>query len=459
MTPTSSDRAAFLGWARQSLTPLATVAADTHWKDLEALGAMIGDARVVALGEGDHFGAEPMLFRNRLLQYLVEQKGFTAVAIESGTVESRAVYNYVRDGSGDLATAVANGISWTFDKLPQNHDLVRWLRQFNADPRCARKVNFYGFDVPGSPSNPHANRGVDTALVETLQFLERVDREAAATFHERIDRLLPNLRFDLYSPTSAPGYHRLSQTERDVLTSSVADLVALLEAREAPYTAATSLEDYQWALRAAIGARQVDGWLRQCPLEWQATSEQQKFLDVASDLRDRAQADNLEWIFQREGPSGKILVYAHNGHLSTAAVKWRWCPLGNGASSGGAKPGVYLHTVAGTYLRRRYGDQLFVIGNLIGGGSIGCQSFSQELPQVAADSLDGLAKDVGMPLFLLNLHTAPADVAGGLNQERQIGHGFKLPPNYQVLLELPARGAFDAVFYLDTVTPACDPTR
>lgn len=49
---------------------------------------MIGKARVVALGEPMHGAHEPMAFRNRLIRFVVEQMGFTAVALESGFTES-----------------------------------------------------------------------------------------------------------------------------------------------------------------------------------------------------------------------------------------------------------------------------------------------------------------------------------------------------------------------------------
>jgi erythromycin esterase-like protein len=249
---------------------------------------MIGNATVVALGEGIHLGTEPLEFRNRVLQYLVEKKGFTAIAIESGIVEGRGVHDYVRGSPGDLATVLAQGISWTFDRLPQNEALVRWLREYNADPRHTRKVNFYGFDVPGSPGNPKANRGMDTALVEVLKYLARVDNAAAAAFHARLDSFWPNIRVGFRrSPDAPPGYERLSQAERDALTAAIGDLIILLERREAQYTAASTGSDYEWAYRAAIGARQVDGWLRQIPLRWQPSSELPRFLAVATDVRDR----------------------------------------------------------------------------------------------------------------------------------------------------------------------------
>lgn len=431
------------------MVPLATVAPRSPWDDLAHLGKMIGNATIVALGEGIHCGAEPLEFRNRVLQYLVREKGFTAIAIESGIVESRAVHDYVRGGSGDLSTVLSQGIGWTFDRLPQNRDLVRWLREHNAGAGPARKVNFYGFDVPGSAGNSKATRGVDTALAEALRYVASVDETSARAFHVRLDALMANLRFDPQRLAEAPGYDRLSQANRDALTAAIAELVILLERREAQYTAASTTTDYEWGYRAAIGARQVDNWLRQIPIHWRPStaplrlpSERARFLLVAEEMRERAQADNLDWILKREGTSGKILVFAHRYHLSTTPVIRSF---ENGAEES-------KHEVAGTYLRRRFGERLLTIGNLIGQGEVGCGEYRQLLERAPAESIDGLAAQVGEPLFLLDLRTAPASVANWLNQERSREHSQVAP---RQAFKLAVGRAFDVLFYLDTVTPAC----
>jgi hypothetical protein len=164
-------------------------------------------------------------------------------------------------------------------------------------------------------------------------------------------------------------------------------LVTLLGYSESRYTAASSIPEYEWGYRAAIGARQADSWLRQIPVRWERATGF-GFMGSAHDVRDRAQADNLEWIVRQEGPSGKILVFASRNHISTAPVKT------NSAS------GEAGHEVAGTYLRRRFGDRLITIGNLVG------TDLTQE--PVPRESFDGLAGELDTPLFLLDLRTAPA---------------------------------------------------
>jgi erythromycin esterase len=404
---------------------------------------MIGDATVAAVSEAVHGASEPLGFRNRLLQYLVAEKGFTAIAIESGIVESRELHEFVRHGVGDLDAMVAQGISWTFDELPQNRAMVRWLTQYNADPGHTRKVNFYGFDVPGSPANSKATRGLDTALIASLRYLERVDEGAHTAFRRRIASFLPSVHFDIQRPAHRPGYDRLSATERDTLTAIVADLVTLFERQEAQYTAATSRDDYEWAHRAVTGARQADSWLRQLPLGWTPSSEPIRFpsehtafLSNATDVRDRAQADNLDWVLRQEGPLGKVLVFAHRYHLSSTPVKAQWW-----------LPQDMRHQVMGTYLRRRLGSRLVTFGNLVGKGDVECAGFSQTLQQAPPESIDGLAGEVGHARFLLDLRAAPEPVASWLKREHTVGQGGDA-------LRLEVGTAFDILCYIDIVSPA-----
>lgn len=441
----------FVDWAQRSAVPLVTVMSGAGSDDLRPLGDMIADAPIVALTEAVHGGAEPLEFRNRLCEYLVEEKGFTAIAIESGLVESRSVYDYVRGGGGELSEVMAQGISWTFDQLPQNYALAEWLATHNSKRTTQRKVNFYGFDVPGSPGNPHANRGVETALIAAWHFLARVDTSAADWFGSRLRPLLTCLRFDPHHEPAVRGYDNLAKADRDELTATIADMLALLERRERQYIQQVGVEEYEWGYRAAIGARQVDAWLRNVPIGWQPVSapvqvvtDDLQFWPAAGQVRDRAQADNLEWIVRREGPLGKVLVFAHRYHLSTEPVRANWVA---------DQP----QDVMGTYLKRRFGDRLVTIGNLIGRGEIESagercgDGMTRQLGPSPAGSVEVLSGNVGYPMFLLDLRRAPAPLSEWLARVQPLGRGT--PGLGEDVLEVPVGRAFDLLFYIDTVTP------
>ena len=59
------------------------------------LNEMIGKARVVAIGEPFHGGHEPLVMRNLLIQYLITELGFNAIALEAGVSPSKRLYDYV----------------------------------------------------------------------------------------------------------------------------------------------------------------------------------------------------------------------------------------------------------------------------------------------------------------------------------------------------------------------------
>jgi erythromycin esterase len=447
----NSARQHFLRWARKSAVPIELDGTRADATALDPLCQMVGDASVVALSEAVHGAAESLEYRNQLFKCLVEQKGFTSIAIESGSVEARRVHDYVRGATGSLGDIIANGISWTFDRHPQNLSLVRWLRECNADERRPRKINFYGFDVPGSPGNVDAKRGINTALSEALQYVRGVDGKTTAALDERLESLMTRMGFDFCDATDTSGYGGLSRAERDQLTATVSDLVTVLETREAEYTAVSTSCEYEWAYRAAIGARQVDGWLRQILLGLQSAqgavpqpAPTMGFLSYASDVRDRAQADNLAWILQREGPGAKTLVFAHRFHLSMDPMQ---------ASCFGSRP----QTVMGTYLRRCLGSRLVTVCNLVGKGEVACGGVRRSIIEAPRLSIDGLATEVGMPVFLLDLRSAPRTVATWLREEHVLGQGPL--EEGDDLLRTKIGNAFDILFYIESVTPANSPNR
>ena len=108
----------------------------------------------------------------------------------------------------------------------------------------------------------------------------------------------------------------------------------------------------------------------------------------------------------------------------------------------------------GLFLRRRFGNRLVSIGNIVGGGTVECagvaccEGFRQTLEPASADSIAGLAGKAGSPQFLLDLRTAPAPVVQWLRRDQPLGHG-------EDAFDVPVGRAFDVLWYLNTVTPAC----
>jgi hypothetical protein len=294
---------------------------------------------------------------------------------------------------------------------------------------------------------------METALIEALKYLSWIDPEAGATFRSRVEGFLPSFRFDYYAPVEGPSYDRVTPAERNALSAIVADLITLLKARRHELTELSSADEYDWALRVGIGARQVDAWMRQIPHGWEASLAHIELLDRASDLRDQAQADNIEWIVKREDAHGRVLIFGHNAHLSNAPVNRVWWPCES--TERPARPVEHRQVSAGCHLKRGYGKRLITIGHLAGYGKIpsnGGESTHGRSP--LNESIDEVLADPDSPSFLIDLRAAPALIARALDQETRLGPDFELPGKFQGFLTVPVRQAFDALLYLKA-TDAC----
>ena len=135
-------------WIRSAAIPLATAEPRQGYKDLEALRGVIGDARIVSLGEATHGTREFRKFNHRLLEFCISELGFTMLAIEAPFPESLEVNAYVLEAMGNAADALAGTRYWIWN-TEETLDLIEWMRWWNDNN--ARKVKFYGF-VTHSPA-------------------------------------------------------------------------------------------------------------------------------------------------------------------------------------------------------------------------------------------------------------------------------------------------------------------
>jgi erythromycin esterase len=424
--PASPQDGDFDRWARRSLRPISSLELSAPSKDLQPLRAVIGNKRFVLLGESQHFATEPLAFRNRLFKYLVEDLGFSAIAIESGVTESRVLNNYVLGGPGDLTSALSQGLSWTFDVLPQNAELIRWMRAYNADPRHVRKLQVYGIDVPGSLSNPTATRSADTALNEALRYLDQVDPQAMETIKGRVKPIVPFTRWSVRDYLSFP------QSLRDSMTVAVAEVVSFMERRQLDYVARSSRDAYAWGYRQAIAARQVDDWLRRIPAG-EGEKDFRNWTHEQLAVRNRAMFENMRWAMGQLEPGAKLLVFAALGHNANSSYLTESDPL--------------PLTPFGAYMKDAYGEQMITIGHTAVAGEIGGCGMSLKSRPMPSTSATVHFSQPKVPLYVLDLRHAPAS-ARWLRESSGLWNGFE--STTQVIAD-----SFDVLFFSENLTPAC----
>jgi prolyl oligopeptidase len=238
---------------------------------LDDLVARVGDARVVALGEGAHNVVELLELRGALLRELVTRHGFTALVLESGFPEGLALDAWVRGGADDLAEVARTCITYGFGDNEPTRPQLTWLR---AHHESGGEIRVYGMDLPGASTSPAP------AVRELL------GRVPGAPGDEDLRRLS-----DLGGPTAAAV--RLDQMPPGERSWLLERLLALADRADAA----------------------TDDVARRCGAALRSYVAEQTFdlADTTSPYpRDAFMADTVRWVLEREQ---RVLVHAHNGHV------------------------------------------------------------------------------------------------------------------------------------------------
>lgn len=390
-----------LAWLRKSAIPLKT-AEPGPLDDLAPLGAIVGDARVVALGEATHGTREFFQLKHRIVQDLVEKKGFTVFAIEATMPGTMTVNDYVVDGKGSATAALQAMQFWTWN-TDEVRALIEWLRGWNATHD--RKVKFLGFDMQ------------DPAGATALALRYLAPRDAA--FADQSRAALAPLR-DV-------------QTYRGRSDAAKQQVIAAIDALEKRIDA-HSPHDADWTL-----ARRMVDVLRQGETQFHGGS---------TPIRDRAMAENAQWILAHEPPGTKMVLWAHNGHVSTESMP------------------NYAGGTMGEQLRKTFGKELVVIGFAFDRGNFRAVETTgakrgltdqNHLDAAPAGSFDATLASIGVPLFALDLRTASGVAREWLDSPlayRSVGAIFipERPQNFVGTMH-PLR-SFDAVVFVETMTAA-----
>ena len=391
-----ADDASFIEWARTRAAPI-----EAEGKEFASLDSRLDGVRLIGVGESVH-EAEPFLaFRAALLQDLVRRHRVTALVLESGLPEVRAMDDYIR---GRTSTVDFNAA------LPGGHGTLagvrltmEWLREWNLGTGRAHPVSIYGADLP-------VRSGSMVPALDALAELAKGNAQIASSIDE-VRPLALQVAHTWWK--GATGKYAAMPTEsKAALATGVARLVAAVEGASGPDT-----ERLEWGRRNAFVVQQFEEMLRLGA-----------FHPAMS--RNRTLAGNALWVVGRLPRDERAVFWAHNAHVQRARVKSQSLP----------PPGDYPST--GSYLHEALGAQYLAIGTAYGGPSLD-KSAAPE-----GGSVDAVLGEVMSPPYLLTLPAdRPAAVERWLKAER--------PMRFQVgSVSLPLGAGFDAIAYFPAARKA-----
>jgi len=405
----------------------------------DVLDDLIGDARVVLIGESSHGTHEFYEARAEITKWLIENKGFNAVAAEADWPDAYRVNRYARGLAGDATPEEAlRG----FERFPawmwRNsvvRDFVGWLRWHNGRRAAegGRQTGFYGLDL----------YSLHRSMREVIGYLDTVDVKAAARARARYACFDHSDGHDGQAYGYAAAFGAGPTCERQ----AVEQLIELQrDAMEYLSKDGELAEDELfYAQQNAVTVRNAEAYYRGM-FAGRVTSW---------NMRDKHMAQTLNALIAHLDRAGgpepaRIVVWAHNSHVGDARA--------TEVSADG-------QLTIGQLAREHYGDQCRLIGFSTHSGTVtaatdwGGIAERKVVRPALPGSIEELLHQTGKREFLVPMHdgspaTAALEVvrlgrAIGViyrpETERQ-SHYFHVRPSDQ----------FDAMIHIDS-TRALEP--
>jgi erythromycin esterase-like protein len=361
---------------RESLEPLSGSA-----RDYDSLLDLVGDARIVLLGEATHGTHEFYRERAQITKRLIREKGFNAVAVEADWPDAYQINRYVR-GSSEIEDAV-DALAG-FRRFPQwmwrNADVldfVGWLRAHNDEhdgAGGAKKTGFYGLDL----------YSLHASIEAVLGYLKNVDPASMKRARSRY-ACFDHFGQDTQSYGLAAGLGMAKSCEEAVVNELVE-----LRLREGQYLqrdGRVASDEFFCAQQNALVVKNAEHYYRTMYRG-----------DVSSwNLRDQHMMDTLASLLehlQEVEKSAKVVVWAHNSHLGDAR-----------ATQMGERGELNL----GQLVRERFGREAVSIGFTTYDGTVTAASdwdaaAERKMVRPArSESFEWLFHETGCPRFWLDL--------------------------------------------------------
>ncbi len=286
-------------WLQQHAVIINSADPDIAENNLSVLKEKIGDARIVGLGEANHGTAEFWGIRQKISKYLIEEMGFTAILMEAGFPNSLYINDYITNGEGTATTAHQKLGTWRYQEM---RDLIDWMRTYNVQHSADGEdppISYFGYDCA------FHNWTEATNLI--INYLQYIDPEKSETIKSRLE---------------------------NYTTEDACYVCDFLESNKDEYTLSGSEKDYNIIFRIALNLE--PNWII-----WYNLRNGLPDLDI----RDEFNMDNVNWIIGNLLDSGKVVIWAHNGHVGNCYLE----------DAGGKAQ------MLGARLKEQYGNDYYVI--------------------------------------------------------------------------------------------------
>jgi erythromycin esterase len=263
-------------------------------KDLDPLINAIGDRSIVMLGEASHGTHEYYTWRTEISKRLIEEKGFSFIAVEGDWPDCYKINRYIK-GYHDSGNSI-NEILHAFNRWPtwmwanwEVAALAECLKEHNSKMPFDKRIGFYGLDV----------YSLWESMEAIINYLEKEDPKAFLTAKKA---------FKCFEPYGEEGqlYGHAVVSLSHSCKEQVLNL--LREIRE-------KARYYDGDREAALNAEQ-NAMIAVNAEKYYRTM--MGFDNQSWNVRDIHMAETLQRLMKFHGPKAKGIVWEHNTHIGDA---------------------------------------------------------------------------------------------------------------------------------------------
>lgn len=258
-----------IAWLKQHIYLINTFNPESNTdKDLSVLRKLVGNSKVVALGEVSHGSSEIFKMKHRIMKYLAKNKNFNVFSIEGNMPEAYKLNDYIIDGKGNPTELIKGMYFWTW-QTQEVLDMVNWMKSYNNG---AEKIQFTGFDVQQF-----------TGAINELDEAFKDNKETC--------NILRELR------------HKLETIQ--IVSQKALKLTVTDEERKSILMSIDSINHF---IDNSTYKLKTKKWLTQ------NAKIITQFIDISLTSRDKYMSENLLWI-KSHNPKSKVVIWAHNAHI------------------------------------------------------------------------------------------------------------------------------------------------
>lgn len=259
-------------WIESNAVKIKTVEPNDDFSDLQPLKRVLKDAQIVGLGEATHGTREFFLLKHRLIQFLIMELGFDTLAFETPHIGN--INEWINGSAIDERTTLEEQLFlvWQAEEIQA---LLRWLRDMNLSGQ-GHRTDFVGMDCQLSKE----------MVFQTMKRLREFGYNAS-----QLDSLDLLLRTYLQA-----GSTTLSTSTVGSLSAYIFEKISFLQA-----TSCSRANSFDAQLLLSVLAQSIE--LHRMKDDFRTYGRN----------RDRFMAENVATLAKEER---KIIVWAHNGHIS-----------------------------------------------------------------------------------------------------------------------------------------------